>query len=970
MRRSLERETRPLPTGTVTMLFTDMEGSTRLLQQLGDQYADVLRECRRLLRAAFEQCNGYEVDTQGDAFFVVFESALDAVSAAILAQRALFGAQWPQGVSVRVRMGIHTGEPQPADEGYIGLDVHRAARIMSVAHGGQVLLSQQTRDLVADELPSGVALWYLGEHQLKDIAGRTRLFQLTLPGLPDYFPLLSTMGPRRVPRPLPMPSTSFVGREQEVAAITQLLDQEEIRLLTLLGTAGVGKTRLALHVAAQLTERFAGNLAFVSLEQVEDAEAVLPAIVQALGMQETGATPLIEQVQALLNEQPFLLLLDNFEQVIPARRIVSRLLAGCPRLKILITSRNILYLQAEHLFEVLPLPLPFSEESPDQAARSPALALFLQRAQAVAPGFQLTPANVATVREICARLDGLPLAIELAAARLRYVSASSVLSQLTKNLGTLEATMQDIPERQRTLRSAIAWSYRLLEPDEQQVFRRLAVFANGATLEAARQVCKGDEVAEEEVAELAMRLVDKSMVQRRAREDQEERFWLLQTLSEYGKEQMFALGEWEKTRAQHAAYYLAWTEQVVPLLSGAQQVHWLDRLDQEYENVRSALAWTLQGGEEAPARAEQALRFCNALQGYWESRGHLKEGLTFLERALSAGCEAVGSLRAQAYYGAGFFALMLGENERAENFLRECQALFRASGERAGMANILRLQGTLAAAKNNYKIARRLLEEALAIYQERADVRKVVSTRETLAQIAMLQGDYERARALTSEDLAIYRATDETYAQAYPLYHLACAYFLSRENLKDARVLAEQSLAAFKAMGDRRFIAYVQALLGEIVFTEGKRAEEAYAQALLEESLAIFTSAEDHSGRVESLHALARLLVHREENERAQECYKTSWDLLHTLKAREQVAPCLEGAGQLFLARGLPEQAVRLWGTAAAVRAAIVVPLPPVYRPSYLQAVALARERLGEQAFREHWSLGSQTPWEQVSSLP
>src|SRR5581483_6901942 len=380
---------------------------------------------------------------------------------------------------------------------------------------------------------------------------------------------------------------------------------------------------------------FAGNLAFVSLEQVSDAEAVPPAIVQALGMQETGGTPLIEQIQELLNEQPFLLLLDNFEQVIPARRLVSRLLAGCPRLKMLITSRNLLHLQAEYLFEVFPLPLPASEGSPDLASRSPAVALFLQRAQAVAPRFQLTPTNASAVREICARLDGLPLAIELAAARLRYVSVSTVLSQLAKDLGTLEATMQDIPERQRTLRGAIAWSYRLLEPSERHVFCRLAVFASGAPLEAARQVCKGDGVSAEEVAQIAMRLVDKSMVQRQAREDQEERFWLLQTLSEYGREQLSVMGKWEEARAQHADYYLSWTEQLVPRLSGARQVHWLDRLDQEYENVRSALTWTLQEGQKSPAQAEQALRFCGALQGYWESRGYLKEGLTFLEQALS-----------------------------------------------------------------------------------------------------------------------------------------------------------------------------------------------------------------------------------------------------------------------------------------------------------------------------------------------
>ncbi|HKV59585.1 MAG TPA: adenylate/guanylate cyclase domain-containing protein, partial [Ktedonobacteraceae bacterium] len=507
---------REFPTGLVTLLFTDIEGSTRLLQQLGDRYADVLKECRRLLRMAFQQGHGYEVDTQGDAFFVVFEQAVDAISAAITAQRALFTAQWPDKTSVRVRVGIHTGEPKPVEEGYIGLDVHQAARIMSAAYGGQTLLSQVTRDMVADEISDGVTLRDLGEYRLKDIAGLSHLFQLVIPDLPADFPPLAIAGTQRAFYNVPSTSTSFVGREQEVAAISDLLNQPDVRLLTLLGTGGVGKTRLALQVAAEVAQRFVGGVCFVPLDQLSDAEGVMPAIAQALGVsggQEGKDAPLMEQVQAALRDVPFLLILDNFEQLLPARHLVVNLLAGCPQLKIVITSRALLHVQAEHLFEVPPLPLPdrASLRDLEKLSSYAAIALFVQRARAVAANFHLTSANAAAVAGICKRLDGIPLAIELAAARMRHFSAPAVLAQLEQGLSVLQGQMQDAPARQQTLHEAIAWSYQLLEPAEQRVFRRLAVFAGGATLEAASQVCAAGNAVGDAVTELLVALVDKSM---------------------------------------------------------------------------------------------------------------------------------------------------------------------------------------------------------------------------------------------------------------------------------------------------------------------------------------------------------------------------------------------------------------------------------------------------------------------------
>ncbi|HEX9134550.1 MAG TPA: tetratricopeptide repeat protein [Ktedonobacteraceae bacterium] len=955
---------RQLPTGTLTLLFTDIEGSTLLLQQLGSSYAEMLRECRRLLRAAFQQWHGHEVDTQGDAFFVVFERAADAISAAVAAQQSLFKARWPGGAIVRVRMGIHTGELQPTEEGYVGLDVHRAARIMNAAHGTQVLLSQATCDLVVSELPEDVSLSDLGEYRLKDIAGFTRLFQLVIPGLPAEFPTPSTPSLHRPLRSIPSLSTSFVGREQEITAICAQLRRTDMRLLTLFGTAGVGKTRLALQVATELVEQFADGICFVALEQFSNTDEVMIAIAQAVGVQQEKGRSLLEQVKETLHGQSMLLVLDNFEQVLSARLAVADLLAGCPELKVLVTSRVMLHLRAEQLFELTPLPLPSSGHPVDVKALShyASIALFVQRAQAVAPDFQLTSVNAAAVAGICTRLDGIPLAIELAAARTRHFSPHILLAQLEKGLAVLYGKAQDVPARQQTLHGAIAWSYDLLEPVEQGVFRRLAVFANGAALVATEQVCTAAGAIVGNILHVLEELVDKSMVQRQELKNGEMRVWLLQTLREFGVACLSQAGELAATQAAHAAYFLSWMEQVAPMLLGAEQADWLDQLDREYENVRVALEWMLDGTGIEIGRAEQALRLCVALTAFWEIRGYIREGLAFMERALALGKDAAPSVRAQVLHYAGFLALMQDDDTRAEEFLRESQLLFRDSGDKFGMANILRLQGNLAMMKNNYKIARRLLEEALNIYQTLGDMRRAALTRDALAQVAIAQGDYTKALLLLEENLAYSKIRGEQYGTAYPLCHMALALFLSRGDKAKARELAEESLALFRAVGNRRFIAHVLILLGEILLVER---EDDRARSMLEESLSIFKVMGERSGSAAALISLARVLAYRGEHETALSFYKESWELLQAIGDRELAAACLEGYGQVLVAQGETRRAVQLWGIAATVRAAIVAPMPPIYRSDYIQAVAAARESLSEEAFQAAWTEGNRTPLEQ-----
>ena len=978
---------RQLLTGTLTLLFTDIEGSTRLLQQLGDRYAAVLKECRRLLRVAFQHENGLEVDTQGDAFFVVFENATEAIGAAVKAQKALFAAHWPEDAKVRVRIGLHTGEPQPTDEGYIGLDVHCAARIMSAAHGGQVLLSQKTRDFVVTELPDDVRLRDLGTYRLKDIAGMTHLYQLVIPGLPTEFSSPTALSSKHILHSIPAPSTSFVGREQEMATIGDLMLRSDVRLLTLLGPGGVGKTRLAVQLAERLKHRFANGICFIPLDLASNDSAVLAAIAGALNIQEELSRPLLEQIKIVLHDLSILLILDNFEQVMTARSIIADLLLACPQLKVLVTSRVMLHLRAEHLFDVPSLPLPDQkllshlEYLPDMTKLFDyaAIALFVQRAQAVQPTFQLSTVNAASVVAICVRLDGIPLAIELAAARIRHFQPQVLLTYLERSLFILQRKADDVPARQQTLESTIAWSYNLLTATEQQIFRRFAVFVNGASLEAAEKVCIGlvgstvtvpaasadsPDSTVQEVLSVLDALIDQSMLQRQELGKQGVRFWQLQTLREYGLLSLAEAGELEPTQAAHAAYFLDWIGTVVPLIAGAEQADWLDRLDRDYENVRLALEWLIERARVEQGRNEQALQMCNALFGYWESRGYFKEGLTLVERTLAVSQGKAATERAQALHGAAFLAMILDDSTKVEAFLRESQALFRASGDKASMANILRLQGNLSITKSNYKLARRLLEEALKLYDERGDTRRIIATREALAQIAITQCHYSRAKQLLQENITSYQARGDRYRLPLTLFFLAQALFLSHEDLNAARSLAEESLTLFRTVGNKRLMAYNQNLLGQILYMETQNYND--ATVLLEESLAIFKVMEERSGIADTLMALAYLAVSQGRYEAARAYYTESWQLLHVIGAKDLCAACIEGFGEVLVSMDDPRRAVHLWGTAATVRATIMAPIPPIYRISYNQAVAGAREKLGDEAFQEAWAEGHRTPLEQV----
>jgi predicted ATPase/class 3 adenylate cyclase/DNA-binding CsgD family transcriptional regulator len=945
-----------LPTGTLTLLFSDMEGSTQLLQQFGERYSELLDCCRQLLRTAFQRYRGHEVDTQGDSFFVVFVRARDAVSAAVEAQRALVAHAWPQGATVRVRIGLHTGEPLLSTEGYVGLDVHRAARMMSAGHGGQVLLSQTTRDLVEHDLPDGVSLRDLGVHRLKDLQRPSRLYQLVIADLAADFPPLKTLDIH--PNNLPAQFTPLIGREKEVAAVQNLLHHEDVRLVTLTGPGGTGKTRLGLQVTAELCDLFIDGVYFVNLAPISDPAFVVPTIAQTLGIREVAGQSLPERLQEELQQKQLLLLLDNFEQVVSAALQVTDLLVACPKLKVLVTSRMVLHVRAEREFAVPPLVLPDPQHLRDLVAlaQSEAVALFLQRAQAVKPDFQLTTANARAVAEICIRLDGLPLAIELAAARIKLLPPPALLARLAHRLQVLTSGARDVPVRQQTLRNTIAWSYHLLDAQEQRLFRQLSVFVGGCTLEAAEAVWAALSDGDGAVAVLdgVASLIDKSLLQQTEQEGDEPHLVMLETIREYGLEALAASEEMEATQRAHALYSLALAEEAEPELLGPQQVRWLQRLEREHDNLRAALRWSLEQ-REAGQSQEMALRLSAALWWFWLVRGHRSEGRAFLEQALAASEGVVASVRAKVLIVASQFALNQGDMDRAEALAKESLLLSQKLGYTWGIAYSFNLLGEFAWKKGNFAEARLLNEEALALQRETGDLEQVTWSLGGLADLASLQGDYIRGRTLHEESLAIHRELGNTWGIATLLLRLAEVLFVSQGDQATVHVLLEESLALRRELDDKSGVASCYSLAGRLAFSQG---DTATACRLSEESIVLYRELGDQQGIAQSLSLLARVEAHHGDYGAARTLFEESLTIARKVDDQVLIAVCLEGLAGMVAAQGESAWATRLWGAAEALRDAMGVPLPPVEYAGYERSVAAARAQLGETAFTPAWVEG------------
>jgi predicted ATPase/DNA-binding SARP family transcriptional activator len=865
-----EPDARPLPTGTVTLFFADIEASTLLLQSLGAQYGAVLTRIRELVRAAIAEHGGSEVDWAGDGVFLAFERARDALAAAADVQQALEMEQWPESAQVRMAIGIHTGEPVRADDRYVGLDVHVAARICSAAHGGQVVVSQATRD-VAIDASSDLSFRYLGDHRLKHVPTTQTLHQLVGPGLDEDFPPLSALGGSS----LPALHHRLVGRRADLAAAQALLARSDIRLVTIAGPGGAGKSRLALEAASEAALHRPVHL--VGLAPISDAALVPAAIANVVGVRESRGTPLTSLLAEALEGTGALLVLDNMEHLPGATADIAALLDRASDLDILATSRSPLRLRGEHVVPLSSLP---TED---------ATTLFFELAEA--RGVQLDDESLAIVEEICRRLDGLPLAIELVTARLVLLSPRQLLAALDDGLALAMEGSPDFPERQRTLHATLGWSYALLTIDQRQLHGQLAVFAGGSALEDATAVAGS---APRVIADLEV-LVSANLLRREAG-DGLVRLSMLETVREDAVGRLAAAGKLDECRRRHAEHFLRFAERAEEGLAGAEQTDWLDRVEDELDNVRAALDWCLASG-----RAADALDAVSSLGRFWRAHGHASEARRVLARGLDQPADLPPEVRARALWTAAHEAMAQSDYLAAIPALEEALSLFRGLGDSRHAVFALCEIARALSSRDELDRAYEAGQSALELAESSGDDRACSAALDTLAMVAGYSERHKLAQEYSERSLALRRSLGDAILITSSTNTLGMAAMRAGD-LDTAERAFTECLELARGLGEQLYVAAALCGLGEIAL--GRNLPQV-ADDHLVEALTLYTELGDERLRAECLHAL----------------------------------------GGVAAADGLPLDAARLWGAADALRersGAVRTPEERAVDERFGAAVALA----------------------------
>jgi predicted ATPase/class 3 adenylate cyclase/Tfp pilus assembly protein PilF len=970
------------PLDTLTFLFTDMEGSTPLWEHHEATMRAVTARHDALVDAALARLGTRRVRErgEGDSIFAVFSQPATALIAALEIMRVLLVEPWPLETPVRVRMGLHVGMAHYREGDYYGPAVNRGARIRSLANGGQILLSARTAELVRDVLPPGATLRALGAHSLRGLTAPEALYQVCHPDLPAEFPPL--VAPPAPHHNLPAASGALIGREREQAAVLALLGTE--RLVTLVGTGGVGKTRVALAAAAEVVDRCPQGVWLVELASLADPGLVPDAALRVFGLREEVGRTTLEMLTEHLRRKDLLLVLDNCEHLVAAcAALAHTLLQACPQVRILATSREGLGVAVERRYRVPSLTIPDPRHPPpvELVESYEAVRLFVVRARARRQDFELTAANALTVAEVCARLDGIPLAIELAAARVGVLSVAAIADRLDDRFRLLTGGPRDVLPRQQTLRATLDWSWELLDQSEQALLRRQAVFVGGWTLDAAEAVCANGSVEPAHVLDLLDGLVTKSLV---VMEEQEGmvRFRLLETVRQYAHEQLLTAGEEPAMRVRHVGWCLSLAEEAALKLTGPDQRIWLERLEVEYGNLRVALSWSIgESGDRAIG-----LRMAGALWRFWSTHGHLHEGRAWLRAALERDSSTSPAVRASALTAAGGLCLDQGDLKQARVFLEEalglqrglrnmrgvaaaltnlghiamghadfgsarvtwdeCLSIFRELQDKRGTASLLLNLGWLATEQDEFERASVLTEESLVLWRELGDLQEIATAGSILGIVATEQGRYDHARTLLQESLALHRQLGHKRGIAYVLTLLADVERLL-DDFAQSRQLQEESLSIAREIGDLRNIAVALINLG-IVASHNRDFER--ARSLHEEGLALFRNVGDKLGIAYALTHLGSAAAQQGDSPRAITQLAESLTLQHSLGSRNGVRRSLQALAHA-LQYQQPERSARLFGAAETLCQELGVVLSPGEQARRGLALATLRVVLSDGIF-------------------
>jgi predicted ATPase/class 3 adenylate cyclase len=932
------------PTGTITFLFTDIEGSTQLWERVPETMKFALARHDMLLHRAIEQHGGYVFKTVGDAFCAVFSHAPDAVSAALNAQRALRAEAWPREIgAIRIRATLHTGAAEERGGDYFGPPLNRAARLLAAGHGDQTLLSRTTQELVRNSLPADVSLLDLGEHRLKDVFRPERVFQVCAPDLPSEFPPLRSLDTKLTN--LPAQPTTFIGRERELAEVLALLRRDDVRLITLTGPGGTGKTRLGIEAAANVLDEYEHGVFFVPLATITDPDLVIPTIAAIFNLKDLGGQPVGELLKNYLAERHLLLVLDNLEQVISAGPKIAALLSAAPRLKILVSSRAKLHVYGEHEHPVPALALPDMTKRPTLAVLSQceAVALFIQRAEAANPKFQITEATAAAISEICVRLDGLPLAIELAAARSKLLSPQAMLERLSSRLKALTGGARDLPPRQQTIRGAIDWSYNLLDDGEKALFARLGVFVGGWTYETAEAVCSNG--LQMEIFDGLESLADKSLIRPTEGTASEPRFMMLETLREYAADKLSEIGESELLQDRHLAYFVALGDHAERELVGPDQVAWLDRLEVDLDNIRAALSWSFAKDREA------GLRLVSALSRFWRVRGNYSDGSRWLSLLLSGPMPSVlPQIRAKALSLQGEIDswMEIGGYELAAEGLSVVQEI----GDRHGEAYAQYVMGLSVLEHEQLSLARYHLSKSLILYQEFDD--KLGQAHVLSAFGRVDDKDYLRSgRGQLEEGLAIFRELGDIYGIRECLIRLG-QLAIRQGEFETARDWLEEGMALGWSLATRG-IMYDIMQLGDLAFWQGSYEK---ARAYYDESLVLAEETGEMWANSWILVRLGYVSLRQGHPDRARALFDKSQKLFVAEDLKIGVAFTLEGLASLSVADGQPERAAEVFAWADMARETVGNSRPPIEQAGIDRDLATIRFQISDTAFADAQARG------------